>query len=311
MARFKSLPEELRIVEESVKLKNELVFAAPYYARWCSSTATVSPDSPTPLDDIAALIGKRLPEFVALLETFEEGNRPGDSSAGIQETLKDLRDRKEELEKLRTKIERDGIDQQAARLLQEPPAGLAGRIECLLATPLASAKVRMKLLAALDRISLVGEGSSAASDRRPRDDQAADQKRWALLAGQAELEMQLVRLGDPEFRFAGNPKYFAGARSREEEAIRWEEYRKLGGELRGFYERLPERIYQAAMAKDAGQVRRARLLPLVDARDVIVDARSVPAKLEEGTSSIVLPLIALPGREKSRLDVTVSKQAWS
>ena len=76
VARFKSLPEELRIVEESVKLKNELVFAAPYYARWCAVRRLSPPDGPTPVDDIAALVGKRLPEFVAPLETFEEGNRP-------------------------------------------------------------------------------------------------------------------------------------------------------------------------------------------------------------------------------------------
>jgi hypothetical protein len=324
VARFKSLPEELRIVEESVKLKNELVFAAPYYARWCASAAIVSPDGPTPVDDIAALVGKRLPEFVALLETFEEGNRPASPSAGIQESLKELRDRKEELEKLRTKIDRGGMEQQA-RLMRQvdtlrqiskfDPAvgdlerkGDVGQIESLLSTPLLAAKSRMALLDALDRVGPLPEAASPAGDSRRRDDTRADQERWDRLARQADLEVQLVRLADPEFAFTAKTKYFSGGRTPQEEVARWEEYRRLGSELQGIYERLPERIHQAVLAKDAGQTRRARrLLPLVDARDVIVDARSAPAKLEEGTSSIVLPLIALPGREKSRLDVTVSK----
>jgi len=317
-ARFKGPADDLRIVEEALKLKNELLFAAPYYAAWCARAAIVSPDSPTPVDDIASLVGKRLPEFVALLETFEEGNRPTRSSAGIQESLKELRDRKEELEKLRAKIERDGLEQQAAKLLQEvgPKAagpelrGMVGRIECLLATPLLSGKLRMGLLDALASRESRVESPESGVKSLALDSTAMDQIRWDRLVRQAELEVQIVRLADPEFAPAADPKRFLGARTAQDEARRWEEYRKLGSELKGFYERLPGRIDQAVQSKDASQARRARrLIPLVDARDAIVDARRVPATLGAQLSPIVLPPIVIPAAEKSGLDVAVAKEA--
>ena len=316
-ARFKGPAEDLRSIGEALKLKNELLFAAPYYAAWCGRAAIVSPDSPTPAGDIAALVGKKLPEFVALLETFEEGNRPTGSSAGVQESLKELRDRKEELEKLRANIERDGLEQQAAKLLQEvgPKAagpelrGVAGRIECLLATPLLSGKLRMGLLDALVRVSPAPDAEPPKSPA-PTSDAAMDQIRWDRLARQAELEVQVARLGDPEFAPAADPKRFLGVRTAQDEARRWEEYRKLGSELKGFYERLPGRIDQALQSKDASQARRARrLIPLVDARDAIVDARRVPASLGAQLTPIVLPPIAVPAAERFGLDVAVAKEA--
>ncbi len=52
--------------------------------------------------------------------------------------------------------------------------------------------------------------------------------------------MQLARLGDPAFT-AAKLKPLSGSRTADE-AGRWVEYRKLGDELRGFYQQMPERI---------------------------------------------------------------------
>jgi len=312
VAGFKNLREDMRIVEEAVKLKNELVFAAPYYVRWCGRSAIVSPESPVPVDDVAELVEKKLPEFIALLETFEEGNRPGDSSAGMEERVKKLRDRKEELETLRRKIDRDGLEQEAANLLRgikqkgtgPEPRGTAGRIEGLLATPLLLGNTRMELLDALDQVGSIPEAASPAGDSRPSDHARADQARWERLARQARLEVQLVRLADPKFDFAAEAKFSSGARTPQEELARWEAYRKLGGELQGFYEGLPGEVHKAVLLakEDPGQSRRARrLLPLVDARDVIVDSDRVLAGLGEQLSSIVLPRIAVPLRLEVKL----------
>lgn len=309
-ARLKGPAEDLRTVEEALKLKNELLFAAPYYAAWCARAAIVSPDSPVPVDDIAALVGKRLPEFILLLESLEDGSRPASGSPGIQESLKELRDRRDELEKLRARIERDGLEQQAKELLQEiqqksEPRGAAGRIECLLATPLLAGELRMGLLDALDRVGPVPAETLKAY--APTSDAAIDQIRWDRLARQAELEVQLAKLGeDPKFAPDFDPKRLLGVRTVQDEARQWEEYRKLGGQLKGFYERLPGRIDQAVQSKDPSQARRARrLIPLVDARDAIVDARRVPATLGAQLSPIVLPTIVIPMVE--RLEVAVGK----
>ena len=120
--------------------------------------------------------------------------------------------------------------------------------------------------------------------------------------------MQLVRLGEPEFPSAANPKMLPGVRTAQEEAGRWAAYRQLGGELREFYKRLPKQIHDAALTKDAGQARRARrLLPLVDARDVIADAGSGSARLEEQVSWMVLPRIAIPAPVRPPLVVVIDK----
>ena len=163
-ALFKGLPEKFRIVEDAVKLKDELVLAAPYYVRWCARSAIVSPDNPPPLDDIAALVGKKLPDFIDLLEKFEEGNAPASPSADIDERLKELGERKDELENLRAKIDRSGLESE--------PKGSVGRIESLLATPLLSAPSRMKLLEALGS-SRLGRSEAQPQQRDPRDAGAA------------------------------------------------------------------------------------------------------------------------------------------
>ncbi len=126
-AEFQKLPESLRRRRGRGEAQGRVDALRAVYVRWAARLAAVAPESPVPADDIATLVGKKLPEFVALLESFEEGVPPATGAGDLQDRLKDLSERKEELEKLRTKIERDGLEQLAAALSRKSRGSVCRR----------------------------------------------------------------------------------------------------------------------------------------------------------------------------------------
>jgi hypothetical protein len=108
--------EGLGEIEEAMRLRNDLMFAAPYYVRWHAQIAmTASTDSPL-YGRIAKLLDEdHLPKLVRLLESLE--NPPASDSA--QYDLDDLRKTKRSVEDVGTELENgpDGPRRVAEELL--------------------------------------------------------------------------------------------------------------------------------------------------------------------------------------------------
>lgn len=288
-ASFRDLPEDLQVVEQAVKLRNDLLFAAPYYVRSHRQIAITSPTTVPLYSFLVQLLKKELPEFVNLLEAFEE---PLHTPVQYLRTrLPDLAKMKQGLEARRMMLEfgAQGLQRDVAEvLLVEGRQPIVNRLEALLSTPYFDAAHRLRLLDSLRRTdrmpTLPAAEERNAADREPS---SLNQHRWERLAEQAMLEVLLVRLGDPSRSIAVDPDSLLPPHSVQGESRLWEEYRRLGHELGAFYQAIPSQIQRSYNSSDAGDVQRAsRLLRLVDGRDV-------RARLKEEVSAAALRLMPL------------------
>jgi hypothetical protein len=271
VAQLQKAPAELAVVKAALQLKNDLLLAAAEYVRWRARALYGDSEADLlPLDEeLTQLVGRQLPEFVNLLQSLEETEPAGESfPVDLREKLQDLRNRKNDLEKLRAALEqgRDGLRKNAAELLEafdhQPDVN---RTEGLLATALLPGKLRMALLDLLERAPRSTAQPPLSAPQAEAEMQRMARNRWLRLSQQAALEVQLVRLMDPAWRpTAPLPAAFPTAGDGA-----WLEYRQLGNELAAFYQALPQRVNEGCDSASAAEVQRAaRLFRLVDGRDV-------------------------------------------
>ncbi len=257
---------------ELVRARNGFVFRATDYVRWLAAAAPNSPRRNRlyqPIADFLAALGP----FVNQLESLESTAASAAEGNRVDDALASLSLQAETLQGLRRAIEEEGLQKDAADLIDaatKDPAkkGLTGPMESLLATPLLPATLRARLLHARGKLQQplsIGEERAAAGVRQP-----ASLARWtSQLHDQAAMEEQLVALADPAAKLPaiktpaewGNTAS-AGALSAG--------YRALGKAVGDFYRRLPEEINQAQPGEPAAAGQCERRLRAVDARDAAV-----------------------------------------
>lgn len=264
--------EGLGEIEEAIKLRDDLLFAAPYYVRW-HGRASLNSSAEIPLyRKIATLLDDdHLSKLARILESLE---RPlASDSAELQALLVDLRRTRQQLEELRTEIEEgaSGLKRTAEDLIKNPMKRLANlhAIESLLAIPILSADLRARLIDRLATLEPPLELSPANQRSRPPGETVSTLRVWERYADQLRLEAALARLADPEFRLAMESSVVTAPQLAKSDGDVWDDYRKLGHALGEFYQAIPERIRRGYNAPQAADVQgAARLLRLVDARDV-------------------------------------------
>lgn len=239
---YAQLAEEDAIVERAVKLRNRVLWAAPYYVRWCgrlSYTSDQTPDWATVLG--TDLLQARFRRLATLVEEFERGQPPADTTgAPRREMLRDLAEAvnqtQETLDTLEARLRRE-TQQVLDAVTSGNRRGMAARIEALLSTPLVRAEDRTRLLDAWESFS--PELAEAVPRRTPP---APDPLRWRRLWEQAALEVQLLRVVEPDPPVQLPARNLLDGRTEKDEAARWEAFRDTGAQLRAFYEAIPARV---------------------------------------------------------------------
>lgn len=260
------LPPGEEEIRELIRLKNELVFRAPYYVRWYVRASRAAGTRLPHLHQPIAEVLNRLPEFAEKLGDLQQyglDRRPPGSLADAFDRLQEMAG---PLRKLQAQLQ-EAVDKEVIDLAQSPKASNnADRAEALLSVPLLSAEGRIKLIEALNTLGPPNPeiGASVDLEDLDRDAQEFTRRQWALLPEQAELEMQLVVLAAGRSMRQEIP--LPGKSSHAEQP--WEAYSQFGDQLRAFYRRLPEEVNRLADEKDPQATRSAeRMLRLVDARD--------------------------------------------
>ncbi|NQU23376.1 MAG: hypothetical protein HQ567_19015 [Candidatus Nealsonbacteria bacterium] len=274
---FKGIPREKETtakVRELVQLKNDLVFAAPYYLRWYARLSQASTSAEThphddAYDDVSGLLDK-LSQFTKDLERLETAVADGESRSQMESILTGLVDGALQLRGPAKRL-RDRLDREVEEMAEKPEKnsefrvkrpGRACRIEALLGFPLLSRDQRIMLLDALDALKSTPPKTRALTDDDVNElnEEAKKFADWqrGLLVKQANLEKQLVMLA------GSNEKIGLKQPGSKKEGF-WEACRTFGKDLGTFYQGLPEEIHAA---RADGDFRRAeRLLRLVDPRD--------------------------------------------
>lgn len=260
---YRELPVEFATLQKAVQLKNDLLYRATDYVRWHAAASSSSPRPLPLLEPLSELLTQRLPEFIELLDSWEQSETSADlQMRDAPVKLKELEGKMQALEALRAKIEKDGLEQEVRELIQgRGKPENSGRISALLNTSLLPAESRSRLLDALSRPGAFVSPSAVfeRQDRLP----AAPSWRWDRLSEQASLEVALVALHDPQSRSALRSPSLGGDATEA-----WLQYRQLGGQLGALYQGLPGRIDALAAAGSPGDLREAeRLLRLLDARN--------------------------------------------
>jgi hypothetical protein len=264
--------EGLGEIEEAIKLRNDLMFAAAYYVRWHAQMATTSSAEIPFYRRISTLLDdEHLPKLVRLLDSLE---RPtATDSPEFQANMAELRKTKRQLEELRTDFEDGayGLRRVAEDLLKSPPKRLADlhAIEGLLSIPLLASDLRARLIERLVRLDPPLELAAARQRSRPPTETVSALRLWERYGEQLRLEVALAKLADPEFRLAAEPTAAMAPHLAKSDGDVWEDYRKLGHGLGEFYQAVPDRIRRSYNSPQTADVQgAARLLRMIDARDV-------------------------------------------
>ena len=238
---------------------------APYYVRW-NVIASRSSSGHGPLDQELV---KLLSLLAAFNDRLERWNTAG-SPALAEQIAADV----EALKECHRGIE--GVIEDKVKSLEQHPESTA--VDALLNTPLLSAPMRNRLLAAHDRVADALPGDIPA--RTPRLPMLGP---WInSIRQQAEIERRLALLASPELRLASLDDGSVPANDTLTESQFWKTYGQFGQELGEFYRNLPENIRTTLASGDPGAGDRCdRYLRLVDARD----AASVPDEV----LNVVLP----------------------
>lgn len=238
---YAQLAEEDAIVERAVKLRNRVLWAAPYYVRWCGHLSFTSDQTPDWAPLLGVLLQTRFPRLANLVDEIEREPSPVDGiGAQRREMLRDLAEAvtqvQEALDGLEARIGRES-QQVLDAVTSGNRRGMAARIEALLSTPLVRAEGRARLLDAWESFS--AELAEAVPRRTPP---SPDPLRWARLWEQAALEVQLLRLVEPDPPVQLPARTLLDGRTEKDEAARWEAFRNAGAQLRAFYEAIPARV---------------------------------------------------------------------
>lgn len=304
LKRFEQARSEgLGEIEEAIKLRNDMMSAAPYYVRWHAQVAmTSSAESPLYQRIATLLDDEHLPKLVQTLESLEQ-IRASDSSQR-QKALVDLRTARRQVEEVRTDLEDGayGLRRVAEELLKGPSKRLADlrAIEGLLSMPLLSAEVRSRLI---ERLRELDPPLELAAQRRPRSatEPGPALRTWERYGEQLRLETALAKLADRDFKPAVEPTAAQAPHLAKSDGDVWEEYRKLGHGLGEFYQSMPERIGRSYDSPQIADVQgAARLFRLMDARDV--SGRT----LEKAMAIVIVPP---PPSDVLRLKLAVPDKA--
>jgi len=201
-ASFDQEHGEVDAIREAIQLKNDLLFWAPDYLRW-HARANLGAVRTVPLYGPISELLEQLPGLLGQLESLEAlDTGRGSPRADLQAALKEVRARKQNLEKLREQVEQDGLEREARQLLddlaQDPSQkGVATRIDHLLRTPLLPAPLRKELLDALEGLGVSSLEVTAAA-RSQADVSPIATWQWERLAERADLQVLIVRGIDPE-----------------------------------------------------------------------------------------------------------------
>ncbi|MDD4268219.1 MAG: carboxypeptidase regulatory-like domain-containing protein [Pirellulaceae bacterium] len=258
---------------EAIRLRNDLLFACPYYVRWYGRAAGGAPFAASLHDHLSELLAEQLPQYGQLLGSTA-------TAASATETDFDSRLRQIQLQTaalngLRDRIEDDLLAREVQAILGESedarkPEELSQRIVDLLATPILAAAERTALLAVLEEL----RGRAVSGDTNLAVPAGA-RPAWSSAAAQAALAVNLVRLFDPaSAKELADELAAVGSRpaphGQTDDASLWEAYRKLGGGLAAFYRSLPGRIREEINSSGtAAHGRVELLLRAVDARDSV------------------------------------------
>lgn len=238
---YAQLADEDAIVERAVKLRNRVLWAAPYYVRWCGRLSFTSDQTPDWAPRLGDLLETRFPRLASLVEKLEREPSPADrTGAQRREMLRDLSEAvtplKETLDALEARLRRE-TQQVLDAVTSGNRRGMAARIDALLSTPLVGAEDRSRLMDAWERFS---PELAEAVPRRTAP--SPDPLRWTRLWEQAALEVRLLRLVEPDPPVQLPARNLLDGRTEKDEAARWEAFRSTGAQLRGFYEAIPVRV---------------------------------------------------------------------
>lgn len=248
---YAQLAGEDAIVEQAVKLRNRVLWAAPHYVRWCARLSYSSDQTPDWAGMLQGdLMQARFPRLATLVGEFERGQSLGEGAGPPRrEMLGDLAEAvtavQETLETLNARLRRE-TQQVLDAVASGNRRGMAARIDALLSTPLVHAGDRMRLLQAWE--SFPPDLVEAEPRRTPP---SADPLRWTRLWEQAALEVQLVRLVEPDPPVQLPARNLLDGRTEKDEAARWEAFRNAGAQLRAFYEAIPARVAAEVNATEA------------------------------------------------------------
>lgn len=274
-------------IARAIRLKNELIFLAPYYVRWHGHACFRSSSKLPQFDDTRELL-KHLAALVAQIAEFQDLN---ESSTSTREEI-DACERRISQARRDVLRHRDNLDRELGREVKASLSdGPLARLETLLHTPLLAADLRLPLVKACAEME-----SSPSEPRRPAVD---PHEVWARLGEQAYLEVLLVRLWKPDFLPKVNdPSAFPGL---ENGKAPWDAFRDLGDRLYRLHGGLPDEVREGVQTPSSRDPAPGIMLRLVDARDMgRLDASRVdPARLVD----LALPAMSLRQFREPRLAI--------
>jgi hypothetical protein len=286
--------DDIAVVTSAMQIRNDLLNRAPFYAAWLEA-AGWEPPSETPRNaDLVELFG-RLGELDRALSTpdpakLEEVNKLAGESAALADRVE------------------AGLAESNVAALSGPTAGAGSgrRMELLLSTPLVTAELRERLLAAV-----ADADAKVAAGFRPLKPQsnfeplpAVTPERWRQIADRAAVEAALARLAAgqdnessgldasvatalADLKAAIGRLEGAGGQSGDE--LLWDSSRRFGAALADFYRGLPAKaesiahensdlIYTAQRSTRLAALHSAdRMLRLADIRDAVQGVEASPA----------------------------------
>lgn len=301
---------------EAIRLRNDLLFACPYYVRWYGRAAGGAPFAASLYDHLSELLADQLPQYCELLASTAGAASPEKATkAEFDSRLRQIQLRTAALNGLRDRIEKDLLTREVQAILGESedarkPEELSQRIVDLLGTPILAAPQRAALLAVLEKLR--GRAASGDTDLAAPAAQAGSWPAWSIASAQAELAVKVVQLLDPASAKVladelAALRSLSASQGQIDEANLWEAYRKLGGRLAEFYRSLPGRIREEISSSDAAAHGRVELLlRAVDARDTVrVPAAACDYSIRPTDFHLPRQQLELTGPERLEIDSTL------
>ena len=272
-------------VDRLIRLRNDLVFRAPFYVRWYESNQRIAVSKPTlaQLNDLF----RRVTDVSALLDRLLAGkNDASETPTTLREIADGLEDARKRIEAPLNRARLEGLDK---------PEDI-GEIDALLSTPLLGASERRLLIDKLDTL----EPDVAAFDPQSVPIRRTPKIAWNVAHDRAELALELLGTtmpnGDLETGVADNDREHLASKLDEAEEqfgkfgdsisdvaesngdAPWREVEQLGETFRECYAMLQRqtsssvlREWQPTKGSDPSNLGHyERVLRVLDARDAVV-----------------------------------------